>query len=187
MAAEHDDATLICRLKAGDTRALEALYFRHGGALLAFARRMTRDEALAEDVVQDVFVRFWQRPERFDARRGTLRNFLLLQTRGRAVEVIRSSEARRVRETAYQRLQCDSPSDVEMVVERDDERAGVRAAMDVLRDGERAAIELAFFGGLSYCEVAAKLALAEGTVKSRIRRGLARLAPALIEAGRSSR
>jgi RNA polymerase sigma-70 factor (ECF subfamily) len=160
---------------AGHEWALEEAYRRHGDAVFAFARRITRNAVLAEDVCQDVFVRLWRAPARFDPDRGTLRSYLLTHAHGRSVDVIRSESSRRIREDKDAVLTpASTPSIDEAVIEM--QVAGrVRSALDQLEPSQRRAIELAYFGGHSYREVAELLEQPEGTVKSRIRAGLRRL------------
>lgn len=163
--------------------ALAEAYRRHASAVLSLALRLTRNQALAEEVVQEVFVRLWQRPSAFDPERGTLRTFLLAHTHGRSVDLIRSESSRRSREDNESRLVAEAgPSLEEEVVEmRMAEQ--VRKALAELHPSERRAIELAYFGGHSYREVAELLAEPEGTVKSRIRSGLKRLKGSLTADG----
>lgn len=178
MGPADEDRALIRRLIQRDGAALEMVIARHGGAVLGFVRR-SPFAGNAEDVVQDVFASLWQRPERFDPQRGSLRSFLLLLARGRSLDVMRASLARERREDRCVDLRTAISDEVELRVLREDQRRAVRAALDVLLVTEREAIELAFFGGRSYRDVAAILGVAEGTVKSRIRRGLERLSVAL--------
>lgn len=176
--SEASDADLARAIAAGDRLALETAFDSYAGAVKAMASRVLRDEALAEDVVQDVFVTLWQHPEKFDANRGTLRTFLVTVAHRRAVDTVRSEEARFKREEKV-------PESVEASI---DEQvwsrtlsASVRAALDELGEDERKAITLAYFGGLSYVEVAKRLDAPEGTVKSRIRSGMKKLSVALAE------
>jgi RNA polymerase sigma-70 factor, ECF subfamily len=178
-----DDPRLAAAVVARDERALAELYRRHGGTCLALARRVLSDRVLGEEVVQEVFVRMWRAPERYDAARGSMRSFLLAQVHGRSVDLLRAENARRARE---QRDSLRTPrvdDDLEREVVDLAEAEAVRRALATLSDGERAAIELAYFGGSTYKEVAVLLEQPEGTVKSRIRSGLLRLRAALIEAG----
>jgi len=85
-----DDATLARAVVDGDDRALAELYRRHAGPCLGLARRVLGDRTLGEEVVQEVFVRTWRAPERFDAERGSMRSFLLAQVHGRAVDLLRA-------------------------------------------------------------------------------------------------
>jgi len=156
---------------------------RNAGAVYGLAKRLLSDHARAEEIVQEVFVRLWNEPDKFDPDRGTLRSFLLAQTHGRAVDVIRSDVARRKREDRETREQAEGGYDLAREVWDMALASHVRDAMAVLTASERAAIELAYFGGRTYREVADELGEAEGTVKSRIRVGLKRLRTELVQAG----
>ncbi len=176
------DFTLVVAVARRDQAALGALFHRYGGSLFCAALRVLSSRPLAEEVVQDVFVRLWRNPERFDPERGPLRPFLLAQAHGRAVDVVRSENARRRREAGgantVKTLATIEDDVLDFVVGEK-----VREAVAALCRTERQAISLAYFGGHSYVEVASLLGIPEGTAKSRIRSGLARLRPALIEAG----
>jgi RNA polymerase sigma-70 factor (ECF subfamily) len=178
-----DDATLALAVGAQDERALAELYRRHVGPCLGLAARVLNDRTLAEEVVQEVFVRAWRDPSRFDPARGSMRAFLLAQVHGRAVDLLRAESARRAREEREAFRKPNIDIDLEREVMQLTEAETVRRALATLSDGEREAIELAYFGGHTYREVAVLLEQPEGTVKSRIRAGLLRLRAALIEAG----
>ncbi len=169
------DANLVIGIARWNEAALAEAYRRHAGAVYGLARRVLWDEALAEEVVQELFLRLWSAPERYDAERGSLRSFLLTQAHGRAVDMLRSESARRRREQAEAASTVTTAGDVEH--EAIDLTVGdsVRDALHRLPERERKAIELAYFGGHSYREVATLLGEPEGTVKSRIRSGLGRL------------
>jgi len=176
------DSMLVVAVSRRDQAALAELYRRHAGSVYCAALRVLSIRPLAEEVVQDAFLRLWRSPERFDPDRGSLRSFLLAHSHGRAVDVVRSEVARRRREEriAPELTAAEAPMDeiLDFVV------AGrVREAVATLCDAEREAISLAYFGGHSYVGVAALLGVPEGTIKSRIRSGLARLRIALVEAG----
>jgi RNA polymerase sigma-70 factor (ECF subfamily) len=180
---EADDATLLAAVVGRDQACLGELYRRHGTTSLALARRVLGDRVLAEEVVQEVFVRAWNSPERFDPNRGSARSWLLAQIHGKAVDVLRSENSRRAREERDARKSGAVTDDLEREVMDLAESEAVRTAVATLSEPERAAIELAYFGGHTYKEVAVLLETPEGTVKSRIRSGLLRLRAALIEAG----
>jgi RNA polymerase sigma-70 factor (ECF subfamily) len=162
-----DDSYLASAVAEGDRSALEALFQRFGGAVQAMAFRVLRDESLAEDVTQDVFVSFWRAPSKFDPDRGSLRTFLMTLAHRRAVDTVRSEAARSRRE---ERVPDDVQPDIEEQVWQSSLSDAVRAAVDELPDTEREAIALAYFGGLSYVQ---------GTVKSRIRSGMKKLSVTL--------
>jgi RNA polymerase sigma-70 factor (ECF subfamily) len=177
------DARLVVSIARLQQDALAQVHRRYGGAVLAFARRLLRDRALAEDVAQDVFVQLWRNPTAFDPERGSLRSYLFAQTHGRGVDLLRSEHARRSREERSVRLTPHEGGAVDREAWLLFAGAQARAALESLSDGERVAIELAYFGGLTYRQVAADLGEPEGTVKTRIRTGLARLRAALRAEG----
>jgi RNA polymerase sigma-70 factor (ECF subfamily) len=180
---EMSDGALAVAIGRYQQDALAEAYRRHAGAVFGLARRVLTDHARAEEVVQEVFVRLWNEPDRYDPERGTMRSFLLANAHGRAVDLIRSEASRRRREERDASQTADAGYDISREV-WDLALAGhVRDAMEVLHEGERAAIELAYFGGLTYREVADQLGDAEGTVKSRIRSGLKKLRGELMNSG----
>jgi len=180
---ELDDVRLVDAVRAGDQQALAEIYRRHGDGVFGLTRRVLADGAMAEEVTQEVFLRLWDEPQRFDPDRGALRSFLLRQAHSRAVERVRSEEARRRREDRVDRESVPPPADVEQQAMAGLSSTAVSEALAGLSDVEREAIVLAYFGGYSYREVAARLDLPEGTVKSRIRLGLAKLADRLDASG----
>ena len=181
----HDvsDATLVVAIGRYRQDALAEAFRRHAGAVFGLARRLLGDEALAEEIVQEVFLRLWQQPDRFDADRGSLRSFLLAQSHGRAVDLLRSEGARRRREERDARSTAESGYDLEHEVWDLAVAERVKEALSQLPDGERRAIELAYYQGHTYREVAAMLGEPEGTVKSRIRAGMRRMRQGLADAG----
>ncbi len=180
---EMSDSALVVAIGRYQQDALAEAYRRHAGAVFGLSKRLLGDRSRAEEVVQEVFVRLWNEPDRFDPERGTLRSFLLANAHGRSVDLIRSEASRRRREESESAQTADAGYDIAREV-WDLALAGhVRDAMAVLHEGERAAIELAYFGGLTYREVAEQLGDAEGTVKSRIRSGLKKLRAELTNSG----
>ena len=178
-----DDAALVAAVGQSDERALRELYERHGTALFNLARKVLVDRDRAEEVVQEVFLRLWNEPERFDPERGALRSYLFRQIHSRSVERVRSEEARRRREERHHRERIDLGDDVEREAWAVIRSELVKDALAQLSEAERQAIDLAYFGGHTYREVAVVLDLPEGTVKSRIRLGLNKLANALEATG----
>lgn len=160
--------------------ALAEIYRRYAGVVFGLARRLLYDVRLAEEVTQEVFLRFWREPERFDPARGSLRSFLLSVTHGHAVDLIRSEASRTAREERARSV-IELGPDVEQEFFEFTKAERVREAIAALADPERKAIELAFFGGHTYKEVAAIMHEPEGTIKSRIRSGLKRMHSALAE------
>lgn len=181
---QRDDTDLVASIVLAERDALEELYRRHGGASVAVARHVTGDPAHAEDVVQDVFLRLWERPDRFDAQRGTLRAFLMVETHSRSVDRVRREDARRRHEEREARSD-PGRHEPELDVRMWEEVVGehLQAAIETLTDGERSAVEVAYFGGNTYRETAALLGEPEGTIKSRIRSGLHRLQQELCVRG----
>jgi RNA polymerase sigma-70 factor (ECF subfamily) len=180
---ELSDAGLVVAISRYRQEALAEAYRRHAGAVYGLARRLLADDATAEEVVQEVYLRLWNRPEAFDPGRGSLRSFLLAQCHGRSVDLLRSDQARRRREERDLRRTAEAGYDLEHEVWDLTVADTMRDALATLPDVERRAIELAYYGGHSYREVAALLDQPEGTVKSRIRSGLRRLRGELAAAG----
>jgi RNA polymerase sigma-70 factor (ECF subfamily) len=177
------DADLVAGVSARDEAALAEVYRLHSPAIYGLAKRLLRNPDFAEDVTQEIFVRLWNRPHRFDATRGSLRSFLLADAHGRSVDLIRSETARRTREEKDAFTSSKTSDDVELLAIAADVSDKVRAAVANLSDAERKAVELAYFGGHTYKQVAVILGEPEGTVKSRIRIALKKLRDPLALAG----
>jgi RNA polymerase sigma-70 factor (ECF subfamily) len=177
------DANLVVLIARYRDDALAELYRRHSGAVYGLARRVLWDAQLAEEVVQEVFLRIWTTPERYDADRGSIRSYLLTQAHGRSVDLLRSEGSRRIREEREAQQTAEAGYDLEREVWDLSLADGVREAVSTLPDTERRAVELAYFGGYTYREVADLLGEPEGTVKGRIRSALKRLNGALVSSG----
>jgi len=180
---DADDVGLVIAVARYLPDALAEAYRRHAGAVFGLAQRMLWDRTVAEEMVQEVFLRLWEHPERFDRARGSLRSFLLMDTHARCVDRLRADARRREREEKSARAALVAEYDVDLEAWDLNVAEQVREAMSTLSDGEREAIDLAYFGGHTYREVARLLQQPEGTVKSRIRTGLTRLRQQLIERG----
>lgn len=180
---ELSDAQLVTSIARYSEGALAEVYRRHGGAVYGLARRVLNSAADADDVTQEIFLRLWQDPHRFDPSRGQLRSFLLAQAHGRAVDAVRSLNSRQRREIKEAQRSATAGYDLEH--EAWDLALGdhVSKALDGLPREERWAIELAYFKGFTYVEVAQSLGQPEGTIKSRIRNGMQRMRVALLAAG----
>jgi RNA polymerase sigma-70 factor (ECF subfamily) len=175
------DREIAARLVAGDETALREVYRAYAPAVHALARRVLGDAVLAEDITQEVFVRLWEHPGRFDPDRGVLRAYLLAMTHSRAVERVRSEESLRRRRDAAAReamFASDAPDPGDTLATRDAQRA-VRQALAELPAAQRVPIEMAYYSGMSYRDVAEALGEPEGTVKYRIRGGMRKMRAAL--------
>ena len=173
---EATDALLAARLAAGDDHALAEVFDRLGPAVYGAALRVLGEGTAAQDVVQDVFVEFWSHPGRYDPAAGSLRTYLMVLGRHRAVDVVRSELRRVARQERAFRLTPGQPhlSPCEQVTAAAAARV-VRDAVRLLPDSQRRVVELAYFEGLTCREVAVAAGIPEGTAKSRLRLALARL------------
>jgi RNA polymerase sigma-70 factor (ECF subfamily) len=178
---EASDVDLVAALATGSDDVVVELYRRHAGAVRTRAMQVVGDRGLAEGVVQEVFLRFWLHPDLFDAERGTLRAYLTVQARSRAIGLRRSAAARKQREArsdaAIGQRTIDATVEQEVVDRVVAEH--VRARVAGLPESERVAIEAAYFDDHSYRDVASLLDRPEGTVKTRIRSGLGHLRASL--------
>jgi len=172
-------------MRAGDTEALGRLYDETSGIVHGFALRVLNNPADAEEVVLDVYQQVWNLRGAFDAGRGTVRAWLTTLTRSRAIDRLRSTGKREKRETSIE-SGWEPPSgspvpETESILQQ--ESALIRQALAALAPGEREAIELAFFRGLTHVEVAEALGAPLGTIKTRIRGGLRKLRDSLAAVG----
>lgn len=177
------DSVLMVSIGRWEEAALAEVYRRHGAAVHHLARRVIASREYADEVTQEVFVDLWRRPEQFDAARGSLRTLLLTKAHGRAVDLVRSESARRAREERVGRDQELGSYDIDHFAWDLSTADQVKMGLDALSGDERRAIEMAYFDGLTYRQVAAELSEPEGTVKSRIRSGLRRLRTVLEQQG----
>jgi RNA polymerase sigma-70 factor (ECF subfamily) len=175
--ARRRDSDLVEALARGDEGAIRSVIDEFAPLVRNTARRVVRDHTLAEDVVQDTFLALWSEPGRYDPTRGSLAAFLTTVAHRRAIDVVRSEVARSNRE--QRPPEPPPPADVEEEVWTRELSRTVRQGIETLPEGEREAISLAYLSGLSYASVAERLGLPEGTVKSRIRSGMRRLARSL--------
>ena len=166
------DLQLVEGLVLGQEAALAEIFRRHARSVAATARMILGNSSACDDVVAEVFLALWLKPETFDSRRGSLRGFLRLKARGRSIDIVRSDVARRRREMSDERAHGRYTTETEEEFLSSEAAEQMQKAVARLDDREREPIELAFFTGLSYKDVAKHLALPEGTVKSRIRSGL---------------
>ncbi len=165
---------MVDRIRAGDDSALGAVYDRYGAVVHGVALQLL-DADQADDVTQDVFVHLWQHPEGYDPTRGGLRSFLAIIARRRAIDALRSAQRRDAREHRAAAPGADEHG-VEDAALASIRSGEVRSALVRLPPEQRRAIELAYFGGLTFRDVARVMNTAEGTAKSRLRLGLGHLA-----------
>jgi RNA polymerase sigma-70 factor (ECF subfamily) len=171
-----DDAALMAELARGEQAALERLYDRYGRAVYSLVLRITQHGAMAEEIVQDVFLQLWKNAPLYQPERGRLEPWLFTIARNRALDHLRlKREKQRRLEDAMEIEPSAVAPNPEAYVDQQRRSEKVRAVMAALPADERRAIELAFFDGMSHSEVATALAKPLGTVKSWIRNGLLRL------------
>jgi RNA polymerase sigma-70 factor (ECF subfamily) len=162
-----------------DPTTFARVYDEHYRGVHATAYRVLGNAAQAQDVVQDVFVRVWKNPQKFDARRGELGSYLRLMARSRAVDLWRESQAAgRASDRLKVVVAHEAPRDADQpdhLALQDADRSTVREALGRLPDPQREALVLAYWGGLTADQIAVRAGVPLGTAKSRIRLGLTRL------------
>lgn len=172
-----EDHHLLERIARGDHSAFAELFDRYSSAALGLAITVCRDRGLAEDVVQEAFLSLWQKARNFDPKRGSVSSYLLGAVHNKAVDAIRHEESLHRRQEATL-LGFTPESGGDEVVEAawlGVRRKEIRVALEQLSDRQREALELAYFGGLTYTEVAERLGCPVGTAKTRLRDGMIRL------------
>jgi len=185
---ERTDNQLMALISAGESEALEMLYKRYAASVYQIVLCVVQDRALAEDLVQDVFWRVWRRSTRFAAERGQAAAWLRAVARNLAVDELRRLRAgpvliRTEVEHARMRELADDQADVAAAAIKQEQRHLIVAALQQLPFEQRQVLELNYFGGRSYQEIAVALNQALGTVKTRARRGLQKLKQALTAEG----
>jgi len=179
-----DDEELMQRLSYRDLEAFTALYDRYGALVYSTTLRIVRDVHLAQDMVQEIFLRLWRKPDSYVAQRGRFSTWLTSVARNRAVDEIRSRNRRYRHETASpeqqeRELPDAGDNDPALTAELADQRRLILAALAGLPVEQRQVIELAYFRGLTQQEIAESLGQPLGTVKTRIRLGMQKLRAAL--------
>lgn len=179
-----DDQELMERLSYQDLTAFRTLYNRYSSLVYSASLRVLRDASLAEDMVQEIFLRIWRKPENYVAQRGKFATWLTSVTRNRAVDEIRSRNRRYRHETASPEEQewdvpGDERDDPALTAEMSDQRRTILRALSGLPAEQKKVIELAYFGGLTQQEISDRLDQPLGTVKTRIRLGMQKLRAAL--------
>jgi RNA polymerase sigma-70 factor (ECF subfamily) len=176
LADRSDEDLLELVASSRDEHAFEELYSRFGRAVYGVVRRMVGDPVSSEDVVQEAFTNVWRAAAGYRRDRGSASGWLYAIARNAAADALRARRPTPVGDVPEEPDPRPEPADA---VAAGLERFSVHAAVDTLPAREREVIELAYFGGLSQSEVAERLALPLGTVKTRTRSGLARLAERL--------
>ena len=167
------DGDAVVAMARGDTRGLADLYTRYAPVMLATARRILGDPRSAEDLVHDVFLEAWRQAHTYDPARGSVRTWLLVRLRSRALDRCRAAVLRRTISTVP-----DAPAELDDPAELSDHRT-LRAVLHDLPHEQRLVLEHAYFAGLSATEIAGVLHIPVGTVKSRLGAGLKKLRSAL--------
>jgi RNA polymerase sigma factor (sigma-70 family) len=166
-----DDLELHRRLSAGDRDAFDELYRRYAAPAFGLAFRVTGQQILAQDVVHDAFMALWRAPEAYDPARGAFRTFFLSLVHHRAVDTVRREERLRRRQDRAANLEPLAVEDTaEGVIDAADievRRREVRAALETLPPEQRQVLELAYFGGMTQVQIADRIQVPIGTVKTR--------------------
>ena len=179
--AHLSDEALVALAARSEQSALAELYDRYGRPAYGLALRVLRDDALAEDAVQDAFLALWRTAARFVPERGKASTWIFTLVHRRAVDLVRREERRRA-DTIEQAPEQGGGSVEEEALLRF-QRERVQNALKKLPDQQREAIELAYYGGFTQSELAERLGQPLGTIKSRMFLGLARLRELLGEPG----
>jgi RNA polymerase sigma-70 factor (ECF subfamily) len=171
--APEGDADLVVRLQRRDAQALAELYDRYGRIVYSLILRVVRDTGIAEDLVQETFIRIWNRVQAFDAQKGSIGPWLLAVARNRAIDYLRSAGGRERNAVEFE--ETDHPSlytDMEPGILASEKARVVKAAVQKLSANQRQVIELAYFEGLSQTEMAERMGQPLGTVKTWVRAAL---------------
>jgi len=166
-----DEMRLVARVRAGDQHALAELYDRYSHVVYGVALRVLQDTGAAEDVLQDIFLQLWRKPDAFDSSRGSLAAWLAVIARHRSIDRLR----KRRPETDLEDCVIVSATDLRDETERSLVIEKVRVVMNEMSSDQRTAMEMAFFQGLTHTEIAEKTGEPLGTIKTRIRSGLQQL------------
>lgn len=180
--AALDDAALIAEAAHGEASALSALYDRYAPLMLAVAQRILGDREIAEDLVHDVFMEVWRAAASYDPTRGSVRTWIMVRLRSRALDRKRSAAFRREVATDKIPQSTDDGAAADLLASAPDRQAVV-AALAELPDEQRQVLELAYFEGLSSTEIAARMGSPVGTVKSRTAAAIGKLRNALEKGG----
>jgi len=171
-----DDTELVGRMQRRDPHALAELYDRYGRVVYSLILRVVRDSGTAEDLVQETFLRVWNRVAGFDAQKGAIGPWLLAVARNRAIDYLRSAAGRERNAVEYE--ENERPvlyRDVEKDILNSDKARRVKSAIEKLSPQQRQVIELAYFEGLSQTEMAQRMGQPLGTIKTWVRTALKNL------------
>ena len=172
---DADAGQLLVGVGRGDEQAFAAVYDLLGAAVYGLARRVVRDPARAEEIAQEVFIQVWQSAARFDPARGSAKGWVLTLAHRRAVDAVRHDQAATNRENSYDWSNGPDYDEVEETVSTTLEHEQVRRCLEGLTELQREAVNLAYYNGHTYAEVAQVLDANPATIKTRIRDGLVRL------------
>jgi RNA polymerase sigma-70 factor, ECF subfamily len=170
----QDPATLLARVARGDQAAFETVYDQFAGPVYGLVRKVLRDPAQSEEVAQEVLLDVWRTASRFDPGRGSASAWVMTIAHRRAVDRVRSENAATAREQKLITVE-ESGDDVAEIVEGELDRQRVLHCLDSLSSLQAESVNLAYYGGYTYSQVAELLGVPLGTVKTRIRDGLIRL------------
>lgn len=162
------DYALVSALRSGDQNAMARLYDKYSSIVYAVALRVLGDTAIAEDILQEVFMQLWRNPGVFDSSRGNLAGWLSVIARNRAIDSLR----KRKPETDIEDVVVSVHPDLASEAERSRAMQKVRGTLGEMPPAQRTALEMAYFEGLTHSEIAAKTGEPLGTIKTRIRSGL---------------
>ena len=174
-ASRETDEAILDRIRLGDTAALEELYDRYAAQAFALARRVLNSREVAEEVTQDAFMSVWRQAATYNAGVGRVKPWLLSIVHHRAIDRVRRVRERQPTAQLDEAWMKAAENDVFGDVYRGVQRAHIQRALMALPDGQREAVELVYFGGYSFREIAEATGAPEGTVKSRVRLALAKL------------
>jgi len=174
---ELADEDLMQLINRGEARAFEIVYDRHASAAFSLAYRMVGKRATAEEVVQEAFLAMWRANARYDRTRGSVRTWILGIVHNRAIDALRRGNVHDRRRASDEGIEERFASEerTEVEVARRDEAHEVRTALETLPPEQLKVIELAYFGGFTHSEIASMLETPIGTVKGRMRLGLAKM------------
>jgi RNA polymerase sigma-70 factor, ECF subfamily len=172
---------LLARVADGDRDAFDQFYDATADLVFGIARRVVVDRDLAAEIAQEVFLEVWRKAGGYERTRGSAKTWVAVMAKRRAIDAVRSTRATRDRDQKHRDGVADPGDPVGDTVVDHEERARVSNALGSLTDLQREALDLAFFGGLTHREVAQRLDVPLGTVKTRIRDGLSRLASEMGE------